>query len=107
MATKDTTIVIRTATAADEAALRKVAVLDGARQAPSGSVLVAEAGGQIRAAYGTDDGSYVADPFWYSAELVELMRIHSAAMSRPVTMQRSRFGRAGFRHGATAFAGSR
>ena len=105
MATKDTTIVIRTAKATDEAELRKVAALDGASQAPSGAVLVAEAGGSIRAAYGVEDGSYVADPFWYSAELVELMRFHAAAMERPVTMRRRRFGRLGF--GQPAFAGGR
>ena len=106
MATKDTTIVIRTATAGDEADIRRVAVLDGAGQVPSDSVLVAEAGGRIRAAYGIEDGSYVADPFWYSAELVELMRIHAAAMSTPVTMRRRRFGR-GASLRVPAFAGGR
>lgn len=106
MATKDTTIVIRTATANDGVELAKVAALDGARQAPSGSVLVAEAGGRLRAAYGIDDGSYVADPFWYSAELVELMRIHAAAMAAPVQMPARRLRRSlGFR--APALAGGR
>jgi len=106
MATQDTKIVIRTATASDGVELAKVAALDGARQAPSGSVLVAEAGGRIRAAYGIDDGSYVADPFWYSAGLVELMRIHAAALSAPVHMPARRFGRAlGFR--APVLAGGR
>ena len=107
MATKDTKIVIRTATAGDESDIRKLAVLDGASQAPSGDVLVAEAGGEIRAAYDADHDSSVADPFWYSAELVELLRIHAGAMSRPVTMRRRRFGRLGLRHGSPALAGSR
>ena len=95
MATKGTNIVIRTAEAGDDAALRALAALDGASQAPTGSVLVAEAGGRIRAAYGADDGSHVADPFWYSAELVDLMRIHAAATLRPAPARRSRFARVG------------
>ena len=104
MATKDTQVIIRTATAADEGEIRKLAVLDGASQAPDGPVLVAEAGDHVRAAYSVENGSHVADPFWYSAELVELLRIHAAATIRPMS-RRSRFGRrAGLR---TAFAGSR
>lgn len=104
MTTKDTKIVIRPAAASDEADLQKVAALDGAEHAPSGSVLVAEAGGRIRAAYGVDDGSYVADPFWYSAELVELMRFHAEAAGHPVQVRRRRrFGRIG----GLALAGGR
>ena len=104
MAHKDIQIVIRPAAAADEVDLQKVAALDGAEHAPSGSVLVAEAGGRIRAAYGVDDGSYVADPFWYSAELVEMMRFHAAASGRPVNIRRRRrFGRIG----GLALAGGR
>ena len=104
MAQKDIQIVIRPAAAADEVDLQKVAALDGAEQAPSGSVLVAEAGGRIRAAYGIDDGSHVADPFWYSAELVELMRFHAEASGRPVNIRRRRrFGRIG----GLALAGGR
>ena len=43
----------------------------------SGDVLVAYAGGDVRAALSVDSGRAVADPFYPSAELVDLL--HAAA----------------------------
>jgi hypothetical protein len=75
-ATNDTTIVIRPAGEHDEAALRRLAQLDGARL-PEGELLVAEAGGEVRAALRISDRAYVADPFWPSKELVRLLDVRA------------------------------
>jgi hypothetical protein len=94
MATNQTQIIIRSASGADGAQLEQLAALDGVSHAPTGSVLVAEAGGRIRAAYGSDTGRYIADPFWHSAELVELLRVHADAMAPRRSQTRlSRFAR--------------
>jgi hypothetical protein len=69
-------IVIRSASASDENALAVLAVIDGASQRPSGRVLLAEAGGRIRAALGSD-GNAISDPFFPSANLVGMLRVHA------------------------------
>jgi hypothetical protein len=70
----DTPIVIRLATEADEAALRRLAQLDSERL-PEGDLLVAEAGGELRAALRIADRAYVADPFFASKDLVRLLDV--------------------------------
>jgi hypothetical protein len=70
-------ITIRRATAADEAAIARVAALDSAR-APKGATIVASVGGDVRAALPLDGGAPVADPFHRTAELVDLLRLHAA-----------------------------
>jgi hypothetical protein len=77
--TRNEHIVIRRATATDEMALATLAVLDGASQTPNGDdVLVAEAGGRLRAAVDAN-GAAISDPFWPSAELVNMLRVHAGA----------------------------
>ena len=73
-------LVLRPATSADSADLERLAALDSARPL-DGDVLLASAGGEVRAALSLDSGRAVADPFWPSAELVELLR--AAAGERP------------------------
>jgi hypothetical protein len=66
-------LVIRPASTADTAALERLAALDSARPL-TGEVMLAYAGGDIRAALSLQTGRVVADPFYKSAELVELLR---------------------------------
>ena len=66
-------LLLRTATAVDSAALDRLAALDSARPL-TGEVMVASAGGDVRAALSLETGRVVADPFYPSAELVELLR---------------------------------
>jgi hypothetical protein len=81
-----TSLVLRPATSADSAELERLAALDSARPL-AGEVLVAYAGGELRAALSLETGRSVADPFWPSADLVELLE--AAAGDRP----RRRLGR--------------
>jgi hypothetical protein len=73
-------LVLRPATSADAADLIRLAALDSAMPL-EGEVLLAYAGGEVRAALAVDSGRVVADPFWPSADLVELLR--AAAGDRP------------------------
>jgi len=66
-------LVIRPATSVDADDLERLAALDSA-QPLAGDVVLAYAGGDVRAAVSVDSGRAVADPFWPSAELVELLR---------------------------------
>jgi hypothetical protein len=78
---QDTSITIRLATEADEPALRRLAQLDGARL-PEGDLLVAESGGELRAALRITDRAYVADPFHPSRELVTLLDVRARRLRR-------------------------
>jgi hypothetical protein len=68
-----TSLVLRPATPVDAEDLRRLAALDSAEPL-AGDVLVAYAAGDLRAAVDVDSGRAVADPFYPSAELVELLR---------------------------------
>jgi hypothetical protein len=82
------TIAIRAATPADGPVLTRLAALDSA-PVPFGPVLIAEVGGEARAALALRDGSVVADPFARTAELVQLLKVHAASVAetneRPAT----------------------
>jgi hypothetical protein len=67
------TLVLRPATSADAPDLKRLAALDSASPL-DGEVLLVYAGGDVRAALSLDSGRVVADPYWPSAELVELLR---------------------------------
>src|SRR3954453_21226360 len=82
-------IVIRSANPADEQAIAVLGVLDGGHSMPSGHVLVAEVAGRIRAAVGSN-GVSISDPFWPSADLVSMLRVHT--YSEPATRS-ARFAR--------------
>jgi hypothetical protein len=74
--TRNEHIVIRSAQPADEQALAVLGVLDGGHQMPDGHVMVAEVGGRLRAAVGSN-GAAISDPFWPSADLVSMLRVHT------------------------------
>jgi hypothetical protein len=84
--TRNEHIVIRSARTADEQAIAVLGVLDGGRRMPKGDVMVAEVDGRIRAAVGSN-GAAISDPFWPSADLVSMLRVHTATepVSRPVS----------------------
>jgi hypothetical protein len=65
-------ITIRRATADDAATLRRVADRDSS-EVPPAPQLVAEIDGDVRAAMSLVDGALVADPFHYTATIVELL----------------------------------
>jgi hypothetical protein len=67
------TLTIRTATAADAAALDRLAQLDS-RVLPAAPHLLAESGGRLIAAVSARDGDAVADPFVRSSDAVALLR---------------------------------
>jgi hypothetical protein len=81
-------ILIRSARAGDDQAIAVLGVIDGGRAMPEGQVLVAEVGGRIRAAVGSN-GASISDPFWPSADLVSMLRVHTE--SEPVTRPARRF----------------
>ena len=73
------TILIRSSNEHDAPALARLAALDSA-QPLSGTVLVAEVDGELRAALPIDGGVSIADPFAQTAHLVELLSAHAAAL---------------------------
>ena len=66
---------IRQATMADHLQLERLAKLDSTQLAGD-RYAVAEIGGEIVAAVSMDNGRAIADPFRYTAELVDLLRAH-------------------------------
>ena len=88
--TRNEHIVIRNASPADDQAIAVLGVIDGGRHLPSGHVTVAEVGGRIRAAVGSN-GISISDPFWPSADLVSMLRVQ-AEISTPA-QRPARFAR--------------
>ena len=74
-----TSILIHLAAPGDPAVAR-LAALDSSAASP-GPALVAEAAGDARAALFLEDGSAVADPFFPSAHLVDLLRLHANVLA--------------------------
>jgi hypothetical protein len=74
-------LILRPATSADTADLERLAALDSASPL-EGEVILVQAGGDVRAALSVDNGRVVADPFWPSADLVELLRAAGGTRSR-------------------------
>ena len=72
-------ITIRLVDSRDGPALHALAQLDSA-PAPARPALLAETDGQPRAALSLRDGHAVADPFFPSAHLVDLLRMHATQL---------------------------
>ena len=72
-------ITIRLAHAGDEPDLRRLAALDSAEGPPPSPLMLAEVDGAIRAALSLRDGAAIADPFYPTAQIVELLRAHAAS----------------------------
>jgi hypothetical protein len=75
-------ILIRSAQPDDQRALARLAILDSTDAPPSGPLLVAELDGELKVALSLRDGSAIADPFTYTAEVVSLLKAHAAAERR-------------------------
>ena len=73
-------IVIRADQPDDQRALTRLAGLDSA-SVPASPLLVAEVGGEIRAALSLSDGAAIANPFHRTASLVDLLRMRAAQLS--------------------------
>src|SRR3954467_9179460 len=69
-------VTIRVAGPDDEQALAHLGELDS-RPAPAGYVLVAEVGGELRAALSVEGGEPVADPFHPTAALTSLLALRA------------------------------
>lgn len=69
-------VVLRFAFPDDAEAIVRLAVLDSSRP-PAMPALLAEVGGELRAALSLVDGAVVADPFRPSVPLVDLLRARS------------------------------
>jgi hypothetical protein len=80
--TSTASLTIRHAIAADEADLTRLAALDSSR-VPSGELLVAELDGHLVAALSVDTGAAIADPFEYTAAIVDSLRAHARASRTP------------------------
>jgi hypothetical protein len=83
------TLTIRHATASDVEAIERLAALDSA-SAPPGEWLLAEIGSELWAAVEYGSGAAIADPFRASGDLVELLRLRTAArrQARPERRRR-------------------
>ncbi|HEX5896795.1 MAG TPA: hypothetical protein VFY47_10755 [Thermoleophilaceae bacterium] len=73
------TYVIRQATVDDEQALERLARLDTQRPL-RGPVLIGELDGRPAAAVSLDDGRVIADPFEFTLQLRQVLRIRAAAL---------------------------
>ena len=71
--------IIRLATDADAATVRRLAALDSAKPL-TGRVLIGEIDGKPAAAVSIDDGRVVADPFQLTAQLVSVITMRRRAL---------------------------
>jgi hypothetical protein len=77
------TLTIRMAGAGDAAALGRLAQLDSAPAPKRVPMLVAEVGGELRAALSLDGGRAIADPFRPTAELVAILAERARQLAPP------------------------
>jgi hypothetical protein len=88
-------LVVRRARPSDDHALAELAALDSARSL-TGARIVGEVDGRIVAAVSLQDGRVVADPFVPTADVVEILRLHTAGARADAARPRSRRPRLGF-----------
>jgi hypothetical protein len=79
----DRAVTIRRADASEWDAIDRLAQLDSAPPQPRDEMLVAEVGGEMRAAVAVRNGYAIADPFAPSAELVDLLRARAEQITAP------------------------
>jgi len=77
------TLTIRMAVSADAEALGRLAQLDSVPPPAPVPLLVAEVGGELRAALPLDGGPAIADPFRRTAELVAILAERTRQLARP------------------------
>ena len=85
------TVTIRPADTTDRLALERLAALDS-QALPQGDMLVAEVGGELRAAVPVEGGSAIADPFRPSRDVVALLSERVAQTATGRGNRRQRFG---------------
>ena len=78
--------------------VRRVAERD-CRDVPEGELLVAIAGGEIRAAISLTSGDFVADPFHHTEELVRMLVLRRTQMQNGIPRRRRRLRRLRFASG--------
>ena len=83
-------LTIRSATAADTAALAHLAALDSAA-IPAAPLFVAELDNRLIAAVSARDGAAIADPFTRSADAVEILRRRTQQVTGRATRPRRHF----------------
>jgi len=90
------TLTIRMAVSADTEALSRLAQLDSVRPPGPVPMLVAEVGGELRAALPLDGGPAIADPFRPTVELVAILAERARQLAPPPrrAAQRWRLSRA-------------
>jgi hypothetical protein len=71
-------ITIRYSRPEDRASITRLAELDGS-PLPSGESVLAIVGGELRAVLPLGGGTAIADPFYPTRELIELLRVRAAA----------------------------
>lgn len=78
----DNSVLLRFAFPDDALALARLAALDSAPPLAA-PVLLAEIGGQLRAALSLADGGVIADPFHPTTDLVDLLRARARQLDGP------------------------
>jgi hypothetical protein len=91
LTTVDQQLTMRVAGPADAPTIERLAALDS-QHAPKGDVIVAEVGGELRAAVPLDGGAAIADPFRPTTDLVALLRERAAQVAGPRAERGAGFG---------------
>jgi hypothetical protein len=84
----DAEVALRLCAVGDDAALERLAELEG-RPLAQGRFVVAEVGGAVVAALPLAGGAAYADPFAPTAHLVPLLRLRAEQLARPAGQRRS------------------
>jgi len=87
------TLMIRLAVPADGPALGRLAELDSAPAPEPVPMLVAEVGGELRAALPVEGGRAIADPFRPTAELVAILGERARQLAPPPARRSARLWR--------------